>query len=207
MGHRGPYVTCVASDDQDVIADYASLLAGDVAACAKGSASVGPLGDQPELLRSSFGFFAGEGAGDWVDVDLVVSSEAGGGGNLVSRVEITDDDGARLVLNGDRSAAELEAGAQALAGEILRALTRVERLLSGVSERAEPSVVQAVTDEALATAERFKLGRVGGNPSREQLMDAVRSGRAWVASERLRPRDRAEVVKAALSALVDAGLA
>ncbi len=67
--------------------------------------------------------------------------------------------------------------------------------------------VQEVTDEAVKRAEDFTRARRDKNYTREQLLDYVANGKNWKDRvPKLKPSDRARVLKAAYSALVDAGL-
>lgn len=67
--------------------------------------------------------------------------------------------------------------------------------------------VQEVCDESLRRAEDFVRSHRNENYTRAQLIDYVSAGRTW--KERvvhLRPSDRARIMKAVYSTLVDAGL-
>ena len=76
------------------------------------------------------------------------------------------------------------------------------------SDRFEVTAfVQEVTDEAVRRAEEFTRARRGENYTRDQLLDYVYKGKTWKDRvPQLKPSDRARVMKAAYSAMVDAGL-
>lgn len=67
--------------------------------------------------------------------------------------------------------------------------------------------VQEVTDEAVARAEQFVRSHRDVNYTRDQLLDYVSAGKNWKDRvPKLKPTDRARVLKAVYSAMVDAGL-
>lgn len=67
--------------------------------------------------------------------------------------------------------------------------------------------VQEVTDEAVRRAEQFTRARRGQNYTREQLLDYIEKGPSYKDRvPQLKPSDRARVLKAVYTALVDAGL-
>lgn len=76
------------------------------------------------------------------------------------------------------------------------------------SDRFEVTAfVQEVTDEAIQRAEQYVRSHRDTNYTRDQLLDYVSSGKIWKDRvPKLRPSDRARVLKAVYSALVDAGL-
>ncbi len=76
------------------------------------------------------------------------------------------------------------------------------------SDRFEVTAfVQEITDEAVKRAEEFSRARRGENYTRQQMLDYVADGRNWKDRvPKLKASDRARVLKAVYSALVDAGL-
>ena len=67
--------------------------------------------------------------------------------------------------------------------------------------------VQEITDEAVARAEQYVRSNRGKNYTRDQLLDHVSAGKNWKDRvPKLKASDRARVMKAVYSALVDAGL-
>lgn len=67
--------------------------------------------------------------------------------------------------------------------------------------------VQEVTDEAIQRAEQFVRSHRGENYTRQQLLDYIANGRMYkVRVSNVKPSDKARLLKAVYSALVDAGL-
>lgn len=66
--------------------------------------------------------------------------------------------------------------------------------------------IQEVVEEALARAETFMRSRYGENVTREQVLEYVYGGKTWKqVSEHTNERNRAKILKAVYTALVDAG--
>ncbi len=187
--------------------DYAGLLADDIIACveeAAGDDEYGQPVDHAELLRSSYGVEAA-GSGEWVDVGIVVSSEVKDGGKTVLASMVRAPRSVEIVVNGAYKWAELLAEREAFVRALYACL---ERELTSIAEDHRPADEQHqdAADEALARAESFKQSQRNGSPTREMMLDYVRSGEAFKRLADLGVRERAKALKAVFSTLVDAGL-
>lgn len=223
--------------DDEAIMDYAALLADDIVAAARMATDsheqeVDYVSEHPELVRSEYGV-PDVRSKEWIRVPVLVSSivasDTVNQGDLLAAV-VRKGRAIELVLNGAYRWRKLQEMRPHLVKAVYDALTRELAAVAdsrhrGVGEPRPagdgyldddryyddpdvPTLVRDVTDEAVRRAEAFVRSRHGVNYTREQLLDYVAGGPTWsVSVPRLKASDRARVLKAAYSALVDAGLA
>jgi len=191
--------------------DYAGLLADDVIARSEDVASKqefgGVIDDHTELLRSSYGV-NDPNTDEWIEVPVIVSSEATEGGLIIASMVNENPINIEVVVNGSKAWSQLRDDRDAFVKQLFACLMR--ELTTVVEDQRVDDVddfVQDFTDEALARAEVFKKSQRHGAPTRDMMLDYVRAGESFVRRLPLmKPRDRAKALKAVYSALMDAGL-
>lgn len=192
--------------DKEAIMDYAGLLADDVIACAEEEAKGvgGKIGERPVVLRSSYGVNA-LSTGEWVDVQVLISSEEKEGGREVL-ASMADGSTVEIVINGARDWKELQAERDSFVRSLYACLERELAEIAASHQDDRSADVQVYADEALARADSFKSSQRGGAPTRDMTLDHVHGGPMFKSLLRLGVRGRAKALKAVYSTLIDAGL-
>ena len=205
---KRPVATTPPKLDKEAVMDYAGLLADDIITCveeASGDDEYGQAVDHAALLRSSYGVEAA-GSDEWVDVDVLVSSEVKDGGKTVLASMVRAPRSVEIVVNGAYKWAELLSERESFVRALYACL---ERELASIAEdhrKADGEQHQDVADEALARAESFKQSQRNGSPTREMMLDYVRAGEAFKRLADVGVRERAAALKTVFSTLVDVGL-
>ncbi len=197
--------------DREAIMDYVGLLADDVIARSEEVATKQELGgvldDHAELLRSTYGV-NDPNTDEWIDVPIIVSSEATEGGLIVASMVNENPFCIEIVVNGSEAWSRLRDERETFVKQLYACLMR--ELITVVEDQRVDDVedfVQDFTDEALARAETFNKSQRHGAPTRDMVLDYVRKGESFVRRlPVMKPRDRAKAMKAVYSALIDAGL-
>jgi hypothetical protein len=222
--------------DNEAIMDYAALLTDDIIVAARiatdsSEQNVDYVSEHPELMRSEYGVLDVKSK-EWIRIPILVSSivasDTVNQGNLLAMV-VRKGYTIELVLNGAYRWRKLQEMRPYLVKNVydaltyeLAAVTNLHHTEAGKSRPIgdsyfdddryykDPNVpffVQDVTDEAIKRAEVFIRSHRDTNYTREQLLDYVTGGMTWnTIVPKLKASDRAQVLKAAYSALVDAGL-
>lgn len=194
--------------------DFAGLLADDIVVCAKelaGDEAVVQIGDQAVVLNSSTGV-SDLATGKWTEVPIIVRALGSTGlnvGRLIVTSMVHEDEGAtsiEIVVNGGYQWSKLqelrEKFVKDLYACLMRELETVPKL-TPVSE--EDNLVSHVADEAVARARSFT--RKERASTRDMVLDDVYEGPFFMECMlALSLRERAAVLRAVYSALVDAGL-
>jgi len=194
--------------------DFCGLLADDIVTCAKELAdneAVVQIGDQAFLLKSGSGV-CDLATGEWIEVPIVVRSQGSlelNVGKLIVTSMVHEDSGTpviEIVVNGGYQWGKLQELRDKFVNELYMCLMReLETVPKLKLETEEDNIVDQVADEAIARGRSFSKNERA--PTRDMILDNVSEGPFFrECMLTLGVRERAAVLKAVYSALVDVGL-